>query len=104
MLNHLCGREVLPGEPIQNLCCHGRYRTVVGDGPIFDALAHAPGQPVACNFKIAMAAAGRVVVQTMIDLLARYNKANHSQRHPGCCLQLAHLFTIAHCPGKKRSE
>jgi hypothetical protein len=102
MLNHLCGREDLPGEPIQNLCCHCRYRTVVGDGPIFDALAHAPGQPFACNFKIAMAAAGRVVVQTMIDLLARYNKANHSQRHRGGCLQLAHLFAIAHRPGKTK--
>jgi hypothetical protein len=85
---------------IQNLCCHCRYRTVVRDRPIFDALADAPGQPFACNLKIAMPAAGRVVGQTVVDLLARYDKANHSQRHPAGCFQLAYLFPIAHRPGK----
>jgi hypothetical protein len=45
-------------------------------------------------------AAGRVVLQTVIDLLARYDKAYHSQRHPGDCLKLADLFSIAHRPGK----
>ena len=70
MLSYLCGREDLPAEPIENCCCYRRYRTVVVDRPIFDALAHAPGQPFACNLKIAIPAAGRVVLQTVIDLLA----------------------------------
>ena len=100
--HHLCGREDLPGEPLQNLCCHCRYRTIVRDRPIFDTLAHAPGQPFACNLKIAMPAASRVVRQTVVDLLARYDKANHSQLHPGGCLQLADLFSIAHRPGKTK--
>jgi hypothetical protein len=47
-----------------------------------------------------MPAAGRGVRQTVVNLLARYDKANHSQRHPGGCLQLAYLFPIAHRPGK----
>jgi hypothetical protein len=63
-------------------------------------LADAPGQPFACKLKIAMPAAGRVVGQTLVDLLARYDKANHSQRHPGGCPQLAYLFPIAHRPSK----
>ena len=46
--------------------CHCRYRTVVRDRPIFDARAHAPGQPFACNLKIAMPATGRVVRQTVV--------------------------------------
>ena len=100
MLTYLCGREDLPAEPIENRCCHRHYRTVVGDRPIFDALAHAPGQPFACNLKIGVPAAGRVVLQTVLDLLTRYDKAYHVQRYAGGCLKLAYLFSIAHRPGK----
>jgi hypothetical protein len=37
---------------------------------IFDGVAHAPGQPFACNFKIAMLAAGRVVRWTVGSIAA----------------------------------
>jgi hypothetical protein len=47
-----------------------------------------------------MPAAGRVVLQTVIDLLACYDKAYHSQRHPGGRLKLSYLFPIAHRSGK----
>jgi hypothetical protein len=43
---------------------------LVRDRPIFDGVAHAPGQPFACNFKIAMLAAGRVVRWTVGSIAA----------------------------------
>jgi hypothetical protein len=81
MLNRLLPRGSTRRATLESFC-YCRCRTVVRERPIFDALAHAPGQPFACNLKIAMSAAGRVVRQTVVDLLARYDKANHSQRQP----------------------
>ena len=88
MLTYLCGREDLPAEPIENRCCHRHHRTVVGDRPIFDACRCA-WSAIRVNLKIGVPAAGRVVLQTVLDLLTRYDKAYHVQRYAGGCLELA---------------